>query len=366
MQSPSETDTHTGLCLQRNLLTMEYLYLNVNEGFKNSQMESVDLLNERIKPLVWNPQLNGPMGAPVHIEPPAEEAEVIRLKRKHYRTFDEKKFDQRVADFESLDFTDPGIDLLKAVENVLRQTPDGGYLLAMSWDEITAGNILWRARPMSRDVLRVGDITPSDLWEAPQQFVGPGRFNAANEPVLYTCWGRPLETLLEARITQPGDTFIMVGYKVWKPIVVRRVGVTNPDSSLPKEHQWVEEKVSRFVAESLSIPAVDDEPRIYAFTRQLLRTVYKLEPGWEVGWAYASTLAGPDVFNVAIEPEAARARLEVVSVIGGQIEKLPDGEKGYSLYGYSDGRAARDGRIRFRDFPHDQFSSLQDYFDFVM
>ena len=306
------------------------------------------------------------MGPPAHIEPPAEEAKVNLLKRKHYRNFDENRFDQRVADFERLDFDDPKIDLLSAVENVLRQAPDDGYLLPTSWDEITPGQLLWRARPMSREALRIGDITPSDLWEAPRQLIGQGRLNAANEPVLYTCLGRPLETLLEARVTQPGDTFLLVGYKVWKPIIVRRIGVTNPDSSLPKEHQRIEEKVSRFVAESLSIPALDDDPRIYAFTRQLLRTIYRLEPGREVGWIYASTLAGPDVLNVAIEPQSAHAKLEVVSVMGGQIEELPDGEMGHSLHGYSDGRAARDGRIRFRDFPHDQFSSLQDYFDFVL
>lgn len=323
-------------------------------------------LDERIKPLVWNPQLNGPIAPPVHIEPPAEEAKVNRLKRKHYRNFDESKFDQRVADFEKMNFADPTLDLLSAVKNVLRQTPDGGYVLPTSWDLIPPGRLLWRARSMSREALRVGDITPSDLWEAPQQYVGLGRLNAANEPVLYTCLGRPLETLLEARVTQPGDTFLLVGYNIWKPLVLHRIGVTNPDSSLSKEHQRIEEKISRFVAESLSIPALNDDPRIYAFTRQLLRALYTLEPEWEVGWAYASILAGPDVINVAIEPQAARARLEVVTVIAGQVEELIDGETGYYLAGHSDGRAARDGRIKFRDFPHDQFSSLQEYFDFVV
>ncbi|MET0979502.1 MAG: hypothetical protein ABWX63_11850 [Paeniglutamicibacter terrestris] len=323
-------------------------------------------MEERIKPLVWNPQLNGPMAPPVHIEPPAEEATVNRLKRKQYRNFDESKFDQRVTDFEKLNFTDPTIDLLNAVENVLRQTPEGGFVLPTSWDEFPPGRLLWRARSISREALRVGDVTPSDLWEAPQQNVAPGRLNAANEPVLYACLGRPLETLLEARLTQPGDTFLLVGYNIWKPLVLHRIGVTNPDSSLSKEHQRIEEKISRFVAESLSIPALNDDPRIYAFTRQLLRTIYMLEPEREVGWAYASTLAGPDVINVAIEPQAARARLEVVTVIAGQVEHPINGEMGCSLAGHSDGRAARDGRIKFRDFPGDQFSSLQEYFDFVM
>ncbi len=327
--------------------------------------EGEDPLDERLKPLVWNPQQNGPIPPPARTEPPAEAAEVNRLKRKHYRNFDEKKFDQRLADFEKLDFDDPKFDLLSAVENVLRQTPDGGSLVATSWDEIPPGNVLWRARSMSREELNNGDITPSDLWEAPRQHARQGRLNEANEPVLYTCWGRPLGTLLEARINQPGDTFILVGYKVWKSIRVRRVGVSNPDTELSKDHQRVEEKVSRFLAESLSIPAFDDDPRIYSFTRQLLRTIYRLEPGWEVGWAYASTLVGPDVVNVAIEPKAAHARLEVVSVIKGEFVESRGDEIRCSFEGYSDGRAARKGRLMFKDFPTDQISSLQDYFDFL-
>ncbi|MFJ2145388.1 hypothetical protein ACIOJF_08845 [Glutamicibacter sp. NPDC087831] len=323
-------------------------------------------MDERPKPLVWNPQQNGLIPPPDRIEPPAEAAEVKRLKRQHYRNFDEEKFDQRIADFEKLDFDDPEFDLLNAVENVLRQTPNGGYLLPMSWDEIPPGNILWRARSISREDLNNGDITPSDLWEAPQQYIGPGRLNAANEPVLYTCWGRPLGTLLEARINQPRDTFILVGYKVWKSIPVRRIGVTNPDADLCKDHQRVEEKVSRFLAESLSILAFDDDSRIYSFTRQLLHTIYGLEPGWEVGWAYASTLVGPDVLNVAIEPEAAHARLEIAHVIKGEFVELRGDVISCAFEGYSDGRAARKGRLVFKEFPTDQFSSLQDYFDFLL
>lgn len=323
-------------------------------------------MDERPNPLVWNPQHNGPIRPSDRIESPAEAAEVKRRKRQHYRNFDEKKFDQRIADFEKLNFNDAEFDLLKAVENVLRQTPSSDYLLPMSWDEIPPGNVLWRARSISRENLNSGNITPSDLWEAPQQHIGPGRLNAANEPVLYTCWGRPLGTLLEARINQPGDTFILVGYKVWKSITVRRIGVTNPDADLSKDYQGIEEKVSRFLAETLSAPAVDDDSRIYSFTRQLLHTIYRLEPGWEVGWAYASTLVGPDVLNVAIEPEAAHARLEVANVIKGEFAELRGHTISCSFEGYSDGRAARNGKLVFKDFPTAQFSSLQDYFDFLM
>lgn len=315
---------------------------------------------------VWNPHFNGNLRIAQYIEPPAAAARVRRLKREHYRQFDVKAFEERVAKFNAMDLSDPNFDLVTAVEDVLRQEPGGGYVLSTSWDEIRAGHLLWRARRIDQSQVDQGEVTPSDLWEAPRDVVGPGRLNSANEPVLYTTLGSPLETLHEARVTQPGDSFILVAYEVWKPLILRRIGVSNPDSNLIPEHQKVDEQVSRFVAESLSIPALDDDPRIYTFTRELLRTVYDLEPGWEVGWGYASTIFGPDVINVALEPSEAHSRLRIAAVVNGVIAEPVNDVLHLSLSSFSNGRAGAQGGLHFREFPHEKFSSLGEYFDYVL
>lgn len=323
-------------------------------------------MDKYVKSVVWDPYNNGPLKSSAYIEPPAQEAEVNRLKRNHYRDFDFPRFIERVAHFETLDFSDPDLDLVREVENVLRQNPESGYLLATSWQEIGRGHLLWRAREMSIDSLEQNLVTPSDLWEAPKEFVGAGRLNAANEPILYTTFEAPFGTLKEARITEPGKTFILMAYEVLSPIIVRRIGVTNPDEALPRHYREIETCVSRFVAETLSIPAVHDSPKLYKFTRKLLRTLYRLEDGWEVGWGYASTIVGPELLNIAIEPVAAHAQLEVAAVLMGQVEQPRNGQMHLSLHGYSNGRAKADGKLRFKEFPHAQLESLEDYLSFAI
>lgn len=329
------------------------------QGEGRAQVENAEKLP------VWNPRVNGQLRILDDIEPPAAMARVRRLKREHYRKFDGKKFDERVAKFEKLDFSHSGLDFVRSVEDVLRQEPDGGYLLASSWDEVRPGYLLWRAREIDRSVLDNGELTPSDLWEAPKEVVGLGRLNAKNESILYTTLGSPLEVLSEARITQPGKSFILVGYKVWRPLILRRLGITNPDSDLPAEHQAVEARVSQFVAECLSIPAAEDNPRIYEFTRELLRTLYDLERGWEVGWGYGSAIFGPNVLNVALEPAEAHARLNIYGVISGSIESSAEGTPRIYLDEYSNGRASTNGHLRLRQFPHEELASSQEYFDFM-
>lgn len=312
------------------------------------------------RPQVWHPRHDG------IIEPPAAAEEVARIKQEYYAHYDIEALERRIKAFEELDLTDAELDVAGAIDHVLR-SESGTLLLPTSWDELPAGTRLWRARAMGEDELRQGNIRKGDLWEPPHQFAGRGRLNQQGEPLLYTCVGDPFGTLTEARIEVAGAGFMLIAYEARESVVVRRVGVANADEELNSEHQAIEEKVSRFLAEVLSTPVEDAGRDTYGFTQKLLRELYGLEPGWESGWIYASTLKGPDLLNVALEPEDAHAKLKLWRVLGGRISELPDGQTGCELAGFSDGkpRLRLRGRIGFFDFPHEELGSLQAYFDYI-
>lgn len=240
-------------------------------------VRTLTVMTPRARPRVWRPVPGKPSQIPMHYE------EALARKRAHYDAYDVAAFEQRLAAFERLDLRDPGLDLVKAVDRVVRDPVSGVAVFSMSWDEMPVGTLLWRARRMSAELLREGRVRVGDLWEPPAAHAAAGRFNHAGEPVLYACLETPLEALKEARIAEPGSGFILIGYEVLEPIPLRRVGVANPDEGLEPLHQALEERMSQFLAEVLSYPAAEYGTEVYAHTRRLLRKFYPLEPGWECG-----------------------------------------------------------------------------------
>lgn len=291
--------------------------------------------------------------------------EALARKRAHYDAYDVAAFEQRLAAFERLNLRDPGLDLARAVDHVVRDPVSGVAVFSMSWDEMPVGTLLWRARRMSAEVLKEGRVTVSDLWEPPAAHATPGRYNHAGEPVLYACLEPPLEALKEARIAESGSGFILIGYEVLEPIPLRRVGVANADEGLKPRHQALEERMSQFLAEVLSYTAAEYGAEAYAHTRRLLRKFFPLEPGWECGWIYASAMEGPQLINVAIEAGQAHSRLSVWRVIAGSVGYTAEGDTGVYLAGWSDGLARFGEDIGFADFPHDELSGVQEYFDYL-
>lgn len=221
---------------------------------------------------------------------------------------------------------------------------------------------------MDADAINAG-ITEGDLWEPPAAVATAGRFNEANEPLLYTCIGLPIQTLTEARVLNPNASFILIGYELVESLNAKRVGVTQ-DTTLTARQQKIEHKISEFLAQVVSIPAESMGSTTYEHTQRLLRDFYRLEEGWESGWIYWSTLADPDAedlnlepLNLAIEPTDAHSKLTVRYVLAGTQQEYKDGQHHIALHAYASGQCDGDGRLSFKSFPHEQLSSLQDYFD---
>lgn len=302
---------------------------------------------------IWDPQLKGPF------EPPVQYEEALRISREHYAKYNAEELEQRIKEFYKHDWDSPDFDIVKAVNDVLRPPDITSYVFPLSWDEIPAGNILWRARSMGAEQLLNG-ITPSDLWEPPADFASIGRLNAENEPLLYTCLGNPTAPLQEARITEPETGFILVGYRVVESIFVKRVGLTNSNPDLTPEEQRIERMLSKFVAEVFATPESYGGISTYNNTRKLLRTLYQLEPGWESGWIYASTIVGPNSANVALEPQDAHKRLTIRCVVAGQV--LVTASDHYTLrwVGFSDGKPKFGEKISWQYFPPTGLESIED------
>lgn len=195
--------------------------------------------------------------------------------------------------------------------------------------------------------------------------------NKAHEPLLYACVGLPIDTLTEARIIEPDTPFILIGYEVVEPLILRRVGEVH-DPSLTARQRRIETKLSEFLAEVVSIPAEHLEARTYEHTQTVLQHYYTLEPNWESGWVYRSTLihpSNPDVpppLNVALEAAEAHSKLRVRSVVIGTQNGADGGAYLLGLHAHSDGVANEDGLLTFSAFPHEQLDGVDAYMDFLI
>lgn len=321
-------------------------------------------LNDRTT--IWRPSPRD------DVEPPFQAAEVAAWKRRVYTNFDIYSFDRRRKNFWDSDFSAPSFNIIKEVENVLRVSPRGQLLVPFNWDEIPVGTELWRARRIECAASKPLKITVGDLWEPPAHVASPGRMNTAGEPLLYSCINLPIDTLSEARILEPDSHFILIGYEVTQPLRVKRIGTTH-DPTLTRRQQKIETKISEFLAQVVSIPADSVGASTYEHTQKILRQFYVLEPGWESGWIYWSTLATAenrpwsvvDPLNVALEPSAAHDKLQVRHVVFGTQHGYDDHKHHLALHSFADTKINQGGYLEFNDFPHTEFSSVQDYFDFL-
>lgn len=324
------------------------------------------MVKENHRPEVWRPEERD------DAEPPAHAAEVAALKRRFYSRFDITSFRQRREKFWNLNFAEPTLDIVSEVREVVNANSalPKYMLIPYSWDELPSGTFLWRAREMRGRAVTHVEISESDLWEPSKSVVSPGRFNVSGQPLLYACRGLPIDTLSEARITDIGTPFILVGYETVEPLYLRRVGVTS-DASLTPRQQRIERELSEFLAQVVSIPEEALGPLTYGFTQKILEHYYALEPNWEFGWMYRSTVIKPapqakiDPLNVALEPSVAHAKLRVMNVLFGVYHGHDAEGHQVQLDAYSNGLSNMKGFLEFEVFPHDQIDSLQGYFDFL-
>lgn len=316
------------------------------------------------RPRIWRPDPQPDAEPPFHAE------KVARAKRSAYRNFDKASFQRKVDDFWQRRINEPGLDLLEAVNKVVTSRPGVQQVFPQIWDEIPAGTLLWRARAMSGEAVESARIAISDLWEPPKEFANAARFNAKNDPLLYATVGLPIDALDEARIVEPETPFILTGFEVMEPIRLSRVGLS-VDLSLTPRQQEIEDMLNSFMAEVASLKPEVIGDHDYSRIQQVLRTFYPLEIGWESGWIYRSSLAGSreegmlEPLNVAMLPRDARSRLAVWRVVLGNQHGWHEGKHHVELAGYSRRLVEEGGLLDIEWFYHSDFSSLQEYFDYL-
>lgn len=241
---------------------------------------------------------------------------LLKAKIEFYDRFDWKRFHQRARQFKTLDLSDPTLDVVAEVRDVVRGNDPEGSVFPFSWDSYITGQ-LWRARKISRDKGLLG-YTVGDLWEPPSILARQGRLNRSGESLLYTC-SDPWTALREARVEGEGTGFILIKYVITRELPLLRLGAPNPDTQLSPGHQAVEAAISQFVLDVIRTPAGDHGPDTYRFTYNLLNEFYPLNSGREIGWQYESTRVPGDM-NIALPGARAREVLEPRGLVVGRVD----------------------------------------------
>ncbi|WP_271395560.1 hypothetical protein [Neomicrococcus lactis] len=276
--------------------------------------------------------------------PPRAAQEVTVIKNEIYSSYDLGAFKERQRRFFDLDFARRDIDVLEEIKKVVRDPALEKSIYPTSWDSFPRENRLWRARSIDRNAVMSGGLKTSDFWAPPAEYVGEGRLNRKNEPLLYACLGNPYGPLFEARLHDSSDAFALISYKFKREIRFRRIGETNPDLSIPKPFREIEAEVSRFLAQVLSMPVFGKHT--YSQTSKILHELYFLEPGWEMGWIYGSVLFGPDVLNVALEPRLAREKLSIVNVVFAENIRDYQDDIFVDVIAYANNERNKDGKLK--------------------
>lgn len=286
-------------------------------------------------------------------------ASIVEKKHTFYSRFNLAEFQRGVQEFWSKPLSEDPSDVVNEVKDLV--SIDGTFCFPFSWDEYLPYTSFWRVRKVSSTAIRDG-LTIEDLWEAPKEFVPAGRLNEPEQPLLYTSIGDPLAPMREVGL-ESGDLFILIWYQLHSPIRFKRIGITNTDTDLTAHEQHVEEALSTFIRDVLTIPASQKCEDLYSLTHQVLGLVLPLDYVND-GWIFESTLV-PDADNAVIVPANGHAKLSVKNVLYAQFISA-DTDGIVAAYGaFYDGTVRRADGIRFQDIPKDRFNDFDEMLGWV-
>jgi|GEM_PF-3094307 len=284
---------------------------------------------------------------------------IVEKKRAFYSRFDVGDFQRSVEKFWSEPLSKDPRAVAEEVKDLVSIRDE--FCFGFSWDEYPPGTDFWRARKVSADTMRNG-LTRGDLWEAPKKFVRAGRLNQPEQPLLYTCMGNPLAPMREAGLG-PDDIFILVWYRLHTPIRFKRIGITNTDTALTAHEQNVEEALSTFIRDVLTIPASHEHDDLYSLTQQVLESFFPMDHVND-GWIFKSTLI-PNADNAVIAPDNAHTKLSVKNVLAGQFISADDEGITAVYRAFSDGVESVGDKIGLQEIPQDRFNDFQEMLDWV-
>lgn len=282
---------------------------------------------------------------------------IVEKKRAFYSRFDLAEFQRSVEEFWSKPLAKDPSAVAEEVKDLVSIGDE--FCFPFSWDEYLPATDFWRVRKVSADTMRNG-LTVADLWEAPKEFVPAGRLNQPEQPLLYTCMGNPAAPMREAGL-EPDDIFILIWYRLHEPIQFKRIGVTNTDPALTAHEQHIEEALSTFIRDVLTIPASHEHDALYSLTQRVLESFFPIDHVND-GWIFKSTLM-PDADNAVIVPANAHTKLSVKNVLAAQFISADDLTAVY--HAFSDGVERIGDKIGLQKFPQNDFNGFQEILDWV-
>lgn len=184
------------------------------------------------------------------------------------------------------------------------------FAIPHSGHPIKLGTPLYRARKLSDpSEMKV----ESDVWNAPPQFVGPGRLNVDGESLLYTAVAQASTAAYEVR-AKAGDLVAMSEYRTIQPFSALRIG----DEYLPEGLTLKGEKklrmIMQFMSDIFTQRTAPDTSHKYVAPELITKEFYDLPPGIFKAWSYTS-IADPSGYgwNLCFRPAHAKQLIEYVS-----------------------------------------------------
>ncbi|WP_104141018.1 hypothetical protein [Arthrobacter sp. ZGTC131] len=197
----------------------------------------------------------------------------------------------------------------KELYRVLMPQEGGRFALPISAHPILEGTPLFRARNLSDvDEMKV----ESDAWNAPAQYVGPGRLNTDGESLLYTSVAEPSTAAFELR-AKAGDLLAMSEFRVINQFNAVRMGddFVPPGLSLKGERKL--RTIMGFLQDIFTQRTFPDETHKYIAPELVTKEFWDLPEGIYKAWSYTS-VADPrgNGWNLCFRPTPARQVLEYV------------------------------------------------------
>lgn len=288
-----------------------------------------------------------------------DNSDLAKMKREFYARYDLQDFRKKVSGFWSRPLPSDVDAILDQVLEVANMTEKVHF--PFTWEEYLPGTVFLRVRKVSAEKFQRG-FTVKDLWEAPKEYVPAGRLNQPEEPLLYTCIGDPHGPMFEAGL-KPDDYFILVEYKLRTPIYFKKIGVTDEHIDLTPREREIEEVLSTFIRDVLTIPAGEGPEDLYTLTQKTLESFFPFDEVID-GWTFESTLR-PPVKNAVIAPSDAHSKLEVNSVIAALFSLSPSGDAHPRFLAFSDGTERVGDKIGFQSIPPLNFTYEDEIYDWV-
>ncbi|MFW2491700.1 hypothetical protein ACN077_24550 [Clostridium chromiireducens] len=214
---------------------------------------------------------------------------------------------KKISDFYNLDFSKMSDDeIRKAYFNCILPQNHNIYNTSVFEIEVPVNEFLYRIR---KDIASLDMIkSTSDFWCNPHQKVN--RLNTDNEQILYT--STRLSTAIKETGIEIGEKFLIIKYRVTKPLILIPIQVENRYESEIEDENYKKAKIINDFINNLMCLTKDKFNEVYRITNSIKRIppFTNLSTREMDGWLYVSA-QDKEMTNIALIFPKVKEKMEV-------------------------------------------------------